>query len=81
MFDKVLAIQESKAAMETQLGAIRVETDLLQAEHTMLAARVDEVESTLTLMHPTVVMAQNQLKTMQAEVWDLKLRAEDSDWC
>ncbi|KAJ1178226.1 hypothetical protein NDU88_003473 [Pleurodeles waltl] len=51
MFDKVLqAIQDSKAAMESQLGTIQMETRLLRADHAKLAVKVANMEATLTFM-------------------------------
>ncbi|KAJ1092080.1 hypothetical protein NDU88_005194 [Pleurodeles waltl] len=68
MFDKVpQAIQDSKVAMETQLGAIQVETGLLQADHTKLVAREAEVELTPTSLRSTMMTVQGQLKTLQAK--------------
>ncbi|KAJ1174587.1 hypothetical protein NDU88_006407 [Pleurodeles waltl] len=80
MFNKVLqAIQDSKMAMEAQLGTIQMETGLLRADHTKLVDRMDDAESTLTKMIPTLASMQDQLKTLQTAVRELKARAKDAE--
>ncbi|KAJ1171476.1 hypothetical protein NDU88_003337 [Pleurodeles waltl] len=78
MFNKVLqAIQGSKTAIETLLETIQMVMELLRADHTKLAERVDKVESSLTSVQPSLVAIQEQLKLLQTEVCDLKARVED----
>ena len=78
MFDKILlAIQDSKEALETQIGAMQVETGLLRADKTKLAERVAGTESFLSSLRPTVLDVQTQQKDLRAEVWRLQDKAED----
>ena len=76
MYDKILqAIQDSKVALEAQIGDIQVETGLLRADH----KRMTETEATLGSVRPTVINLQAQMKVVQAELQQLKERAEDAE--
>ncbi|KAJ1136041.1 hypothetical protein NDU88_002467 [Pleurodeles waltl] len=79
MSHKILqAIQDSKMAMEAQLGAIQVENGLMQADHAKLVDWVDEAESSLASFTPSIMNVQNQLKALLTEVWVLQARAKDT---
>ncbi|KAJ1190997.1 hypothetical protein NDU88_000314 [Pleurodeles waltl] len=80
MLNKVLQfIQDSKFPMEAQLGGIQIEIGLQLADHAKLTERIDETESTLTSLRPTVAALQDQLKTLQRKVQDLTARVEDTE--
>ena len=63
MFDHILqAIQDSKVALEAQIGAIQMESGLLRADHAKLSAHVAETEATLASVRPTVLAMQTQMR-------------------
>ncbi|KAJ1103537.1 hypothetical protein NDU88_000959 [Pleurodeles waltl] len=71
MFDKTLeAIQDSKAAMEAQLGAVQVETGFMWAKHAKLVDLVDEAGSSRASLTPLIKKVQDQPTALQTEVVD-----------
>ena len=80
MFDKILqAIQDSKVTLETKIGEVQAEINLLRADHTKLTDRVSESEAALVSMRPTVDTMRKQLTEVQAELQGLKARAEEAE--
>ncbi|KAJ1101403.1 hypothetical protein NDU88_006471 [Pleurodeles waltl] len=69
MFDTILqAIQDSETAMEAHLGDIQVETGLMHADHAKLEEQVDEAESLLASLTPSMKNVLEQLRALQEEV-------------
>ncbi|KAJ1082321.1 hypothetical protein NDU88_002489 [Pleurodeles waltl] len=79
-FDKVLqAILDTKTSLETRIDTIATDVTLLRADDRKLADRVEETESSLAALCPTVQDLHSQLKQMQLDLTALHARAEDAE--
>ncbi|KAJ1204422.1 hypothetical protein NDU88_008200 [Pleurodeles waltl] len=79
-FDKVLqAILDTKMSLETRIDTIATDVTLLRADNRKLADGVEETESSLAALCPTVQDLHSQLKQMQLDLTTLQNRAEDTE--
>ncbi|KAJ1101676.1 hypothetical protein NDU88_006741 [Pleurodeles waltl] len=79
-FNKVLqAILNTKTSLETRIATIATDVTLLQADHRKLTDHVEETESSLAALRPTVQDLHFQLKQMQLDLTTLHTRAEDAE--
>ncbi|KAJ1192956.1 hypothetical protein NDU88_002262 [Pleurodeles waltl] len=73
------AIQDTKTTLETKIDTISQEVNLLHADTRKLADRVDDTESSLATMQPTVQDLQTQMSQLRMEVSSLHCRAEEAE--
>ena len=78
--DKILlAITDTKTALQTQIGTVATELGLLRADHQKLNEKVKVTESSLEEIKPEHDTLQLQVRALTARVQVLENREEDAE--
>ncbi|KAJ1110034.1 hypothetical protein NDU88_007389, partial [Pleurodeles waltl] len=79
-FDKILqAIQDTKSSLEQGIDFVSQDVGVLRADQHKLTDRVQDAETTLYTVKPTVDELQTQMKQLNTEVMTLHRTMEDAE--